>query len=96
MQVGVETSVSVTMETGISKVCLNALVSVLFQDKGWSRPVLDSSPGPVITEALMPESPAKFPHHLPSAGTANPQENERVPHVQDFVSSATRSRVFSL
>lgn len=67
------------------------MASVLFQDKGRPRPVLDSSSGPVVTEALMPESPPEFPHHLPSAGTANPQENERVPHVQDFVSNAANT-----
>lgn len=61
---------------------------VSFQDKGWPRPVLDGSSGPVITEALMPESPSKFPHDIPSASTANPQENERVPHVQDFLTQS--------
>lgn len=39
----------------------------------------------------MPESPSKFPDNLPSARTANPQENERVPHIQDFLSNATWS-----
>lgn len=72
MQVRVETLISVPVKTYISKVCRNALVSVSFQDKGWPRPVLDGSSGPVITEALMPESPAKFPNNVPSASAANP------------------------
>lgn len=36
----------------------------------------------------MPESPAKFPDDLPSPSTANPQENERIPHIQDFLNTA--------
>lgn len=86
MQVRVETLVSLIGKTCVSKVSLKASVSVPFQDKGWPCPVLDGSSGPVLTEALMPESPSKFPDHLPSASTADPQENERVPHIQDFLS----------
>lgn len=35
----------------------------------------------------MPESPSKLPDDLPSPSTANPQENERVPHIQDFLAT---------
>ena len=54
-------------------------------DERWPCLVLDSSPGPVLTEALMQESPPKFPDNVSSPSTANPQEDERVPHVQDFL-----------
>lgn len=79
----VETLITITVKTHFL-----GLSFVSFQDKGWPRPVLDGSSGPVITEALMPESPSKFPHDIPSASTANPQEDERVPHVQDFLSQS--------
>lgn len=66
---------------------------LLFQDKRWPCPVLDCPQSSVLIEALMPESPSKFPDNLPSPSTANPQENERVPHVQDFLSNATHLSV---
>lgn len=33
----------------------------------------------------MQESPPKFPNNVPSPSTANTQEDERVPHIQDFL-----------
>lgn len=58
---------------------------LLFQDKRWPCPILDGPPCPVLTEALMQESSPKFLDDVSSLSTANPQENERVPHVQDFL-----------
>lgn len=59
--------------------------SYCHRDKRWPCPILDGSPSPVLTEALMQESPPTFPDYVSSPSTANPQEDERVPHLQDFL-----------
>ncbi|XP_063271636.1 WD repeat and SOCS box-containing protein 2 isoform X1 [Prinia subflava] len=61
------------------------VVRIPLQDQGWPRPVLDSPEGPLVTQALVPQSPAHLPHHLPGAGAAHSQEAEGIPHLPDFL-----------
>lgn len=61
------------------------VVWIPLQDQGWPRPVLDGAEGPLIAQALVPQSPAHLPHDLPGAGAAHSQEAEGIPHLPDFL-----------
>lgn len=69
----------------VSGVCSKP-VWVSLQDQRWPRPILDGSQGPLITQALVPQSPAHLPDDVPGPCTPHSQEAEGVPHLPDLLS----------